>query len=417
MAGEWRDAALGDVIELKRGYDLPRQGRRAGTIPIVSSSGVSGYHSDSKVRGPGVVTGRYGTLGEVFYVSEDFWPLNTTLYVTDFKGNDPRFISYFLRSVDFLAYSDKAAVPGINRNHLHQARVHYPSDHKEQRAIAHILGTLDDKIELNRRMNETLEAMAGAIFKSWFVNFDPVRAKAEGRDSGLPEHIADLFPDRFEDSELGEIPAGWKVGTLGDLSQKPQYGYTASATSEPIGPRFLRIADINKRAWIDWTSVPFCQISAEDYEKYKTRVGDILVARMADPGHGVMVEEDVDAVLASYLIRFQLRDAEYRRYIQYWLRSEAYWDLVKSRSAGTTRANLNAKVLSAFPLILPRRAITSAFREVSNSIRTKVVTNVNQSRTLASLRDALLPRLISGQLRVPDAERMVEAAVRDPAER
>jgi type I restriction enzyme S subunit len=169
----------------------------------VSSSGVSDYHSIPKVKGPGVVTGRYGTLGQVYFLTEDYWPLNTTLYVCDFKGNDPRFVSYFLRSVDFLAYSDKAAVPGLNRNHLHQALVSYPTDIAEQRTIAHILGTLDDKIELNQRMNETLEAMAQAIFKSWFVDFDPVRAKAEGRDPGLPKHIADLFPDRFENSELG----------------------------------------------------------------------------------------------------------------------------------------------------------------------------------------------------------------------
>ena len=108
---------------------------------------------------------------------EDFWPLNTTLYVRDFKGNNPRFIAYFLRSLDFSAYSDKAAVPGLNRNHLHEASVRVPPV-PEQRAIADVLGTLDDKIELNRRMNQTLEEMARALFKSWFVDFDPVHAKA-----------------------------------------------------------------------------------------------------------------------------------------------------------------------------------------------------------------------------------------------
>src|SRR5215204_4515411 len=153
MASEWREATLGDLVELKRGYDLPQRDRHRGTVPIVSSSGVTGQHSQAKVSGPGVVTGRYGTLGKVFYIDEDFWPLNTTLYVRDFKGNDPRFISYLLRSIDFFAYSDKAAVPGLNRNHLHQALVRYPSELSEQRAIAHILSTLDDKIELNRRMN------------------------------------------------------------------------------------------------------------------------------------------------------------------------------------------------------------------------------------------------------------------------
>ena len=175
---EWRETALGKVIELKRGYDLPHHKRNPGLVPVVSSSGPTDYHSESKVQGPGVVTGRYGTLGQVFFIPNNFWPLNTTLYVRDFKGNDPRFISYFLRGIDFSAYSDKAAVPGLNRNHLHQEVVRIPIDIDEQRAIAHILGTLDDKIELNRRMNETLEEMARALFKSWFVDFDPVHAKA-----------------------------------------------------------------------------------------------------------------------------------------------------------------------------------------------------------------------------------------------
>ena len=205
----WAQRKLGHVIELKRGYDLPRRQREPGRIPVVSSSGVTGSHRESKVAGPGVVTGRYGTLGKVYFILGDFWPLNTTLYVRDFKGNDPRFVHYMLHGLDFSGYSDKAAVPGLNRNHMHEEPVRIPINVAEQRAIAHILGTLDDKIELNRRMNETLEAMARALFKSWFVDFDPVRAKMEGRNTGLPQDIADQFPDRMVDSEMGEIPEGW----------------------------------------------------------------------------------------------------------------------------------------------------------------------------------------------------------------
>ena len=112
MRQGWRHCRLGDVIELKRGYDLPQKSRVQGAVPLVSSSGISDTHAVAKVRGPGVVTGRYGTIGTVYYVEDDFWPLNTTLYVHDFRGNDPRFISFFLGGIDFHAYSDKAAVPG-----------------------------------------------------------------------------------------------------------------------------------------------------------------------------------------------------------------------------------------------------------------------------------------------------------------
>jgi type I restriction enzyme S subunit len=287
----------------------------------------------------------------------------------------------------------------------------------EQRAIAHILGTLDDKIELNRRMSQTLEAMARALFKAWFVDFEPVRAKTEGRWQrgqslpGLPAHLYDLFPDRLVDSELGEIPEGWRVGRLGELSEKPQYGYTASAKEEPVGPKFLRITDINKLAWIDWPTVPYCEIEQEDFEQYRLHPGDVLIARMADPGHGVVIEEQVEAVFASYLIRFRLKDQAYIRYIQYWLRSDRYWELVTSRYAGTTRASLNAQVLSSFQLIIPPKPIASAFSEIVNALRNKVVAAAGESRTLAALRDAILPKLIRGEIRVKDAERFLKERI------
>jgi type I restriction enzyme S subunit len=304
----------------------------------------------------------------------------------------------------------------VTKKDLQRIRVRIPPL-QEQRAIAHILGTLDDKIELNRRMSETLEAMARALFKAWFVDFEPVRAKMEGRWRrgqslpGLPAHLYDLFPDRLVDSELGEIPEGWRVGRLGELSEKPQYGYTASAKEEPVGPKFLRITDINKLAWIDWPTVPYCEIEQEDFEQYRLHPGDVLIARMADPGHGVVIEEQVEAVFASYLIRFRLKDQAYIRYIQYWLRSDGYWELVTSRYAGTTRASLNAQVLSSFQLIIPPKPIASAFSEIVNALRNKVVAAAGESRTLAALRDALLPKLIRGEIRVKDAEQFLKERV------
>ncbi len=400
MGDEWRETSLGEVLELKRGYDLPKRDRIHGSVPVISSSGVTDYHTVCKVSGPGVVTGRYGTLGNVYYIKEDFWPHNTTLYVRDFKGNDPRFISYFLMGIDFLSYSDKAAVPGLNRNHMHTARVLFPDNINEQRAIAHILGTLDDKIELNRRMNETLEAIARALFKSWFVDFDPVRAKMAGDDTGLPPHIAALFPDRLVDSELGEIPAGWEVSTLGQMCHKPQYGYTASAEESKVGPKFLRIKDINKSPWIQWGDVPYCRIDDDLLEKYLIQEGDVLVARMADPGHSVVIERHPEAVFASYLIRFQPIHENYVRYIQFWMRSNSYWELVKARGTGTTRRSLNAKVLSKFPVVLPSNTLLDLFQSQTDSFRGRIVANTEESSSLGELRDTLLPKLISGELRV-----------------
>jgi len=279
-------------------------------------------------------------------------------------------------------------------------------DEQTQLRIAAILGAFDDKIELNRRMNATLEAMARALFKSWFVDFDPVRAKMEGRWRrgqslpGLPAHLWDLFPDRLVDSELGEIPEGWETATLGELCEKPQYGYTASAAERPVGPHFLRITDINKQPWIEWSSVPYCDITEEEARKYLLRDGDVVIARMADPGHAALVEDTPRAVFASYLIRFRPLDPTYGRFLQYWLRSPLYWELVHGRKTGSTRATLNAQMLSDLPLTVPGKGVAAAFRTIIDAWRHKVVHNVHNSSTLAALRDALLPKLLSGEIDV-----------------
>ena len=405
MANEWREVTLGDVLTLQRGFDLPTTQRKPGSYPVIASTGPVGTHDQAMVRGPGVVIGRSGSLGGGQFVEHDFWPLNTTLWVRDFRENDIRFCYYLLKSLDLAQFNVGSGVPTLNRNHIHPVPVLLPPL-PTQRAIAHVLGTLDDKIEMNRRMNDTLEGMARALFKSWFVDFDPVRAKMEGRwrrgESlpGLPAEHYDLFPDRLVDSELGEIPEGWEVKGLGEVCHKPQYGYTASASDENVGPKFLRITDLNKKAWIDWGEVPYCQITHDDWSKYRLRQGDIVIARMADPGHGCMIESDQEAVFASYLIRFRPVHERYARLLQYWLRSDAYWELVTGRGAGTTRVSLNAKVLSEFPLVVPSTSLLSAFGALVGSLRTHIVANAEESRILAAQRNTLLPGLVSGEVRI-----------------
>ena len=180
---------LGDFVTLQRGHDLPDAIRRPGNRPVLGSFGITGWHDEARAAGPGVTVGRSGaSLGVVSYSPVDCWPLNTTLYVIDFHGNDPRFAYYFLKQFNFRTYNSGSAQPSLNRNFIHPIPVDVPPL-QEQRAIAHILGTLDDKIELNRRMNETFEEMARALFKSWFVDFDPVHAKTT-----LKHHAANQSP-------------------------------------------------------------------------------------------------------------------------------------------------------------------------------------------------------------------------------
>ena len=318
--------------------------------------------------------------------------------------SDARYLEFALRSLErsWDSIEGSGSVFGnATKRDLESLVLPWPDSASERGRIAGVLGGLDDKIELNRRMGRTLEQVARALFRSWFVDFEPVRAKQAQRWipgqslPGLPAQLRPLFPDQLEPSPQGPIPQGWQVATLGDLCHKPQYGYTASAQDEPVGPKFLRIKDINKTSWIDWTTVPYCPIADEDIAKYQLEKGDIVIARMADPGHGALIEENRSAVFASYLIRFRPLDQVADRFLQYWLRSDAYWDLVAGRRTGTTRANLNAKTIAGFPLISPPRDILISFRELITSLRSSVVENSAQSYTLESLRNRLLRRLVS----------------------
>jgi type I restriction enzyme, S subunit len=380
---EWRECKLGDVINLKRGYDLPQQRRKAGPFAIVSSSGVTDYHIEAKVKGPGVVTGRYGTLGEVFYIQGDFWPLNTSLYVQDFKDNDPRFVSFFLRELNFGTKNAAGAVPGVNRNHLHAMDVRIPSL-PVQRRIAGILSAYDDLIGNNRRRIKILEEMAGSLYREWFVHF---RFPGHGKVKMVP-------------SPLGPIPQGWGVRKLSEFVST-QYGYTESTNAQPVGPKYLRGMDINKTSYIDWSQVPYCPIKPEDKPSYSLKVGDVVVIRMADPGKVGIVEQDVDAVFASYLIRVRPKNGYLRPYFLFHLLgSSAYQGYISGASTGTTRKSASAGVITDYQVALPPKQLIAAFEERVASFRGLLTTRLKQTANLSRTRDLLLPRLLSGQVHV-----------------
>ena len=381
MAGKWQETTLGEVIELKRGYDLPKRERFPGAVPLVSSSGVTDYHAASKVAGPGVVTGRYGTLGEVFFVRDDFWPLNTTLYVRDFKSNDPRFISYFLKGIDFLPFSDKAAVPGLNRNHLHQAPVWFPDDVNEQRTIAHILGTLDDKIELNRRMNETLEAMARALFKDWFVDFGPTRAKIEGRDPYLAPKIWDLFPDKLD--EDGK-PEGWEDSKVEDYLELA-YGKSLPAKSRRPGG----VAVYGSGGLTGF------------HDEALIKGPAVIVGRKGTVGS--LYWEDrpifpIDTVFYVVPKRAALS------FCYQLLLSQPLAHM--NTDAAVPGLNRNNVYRLEFPWSGSR--LTNTFESFASPLWKKRTANLREIDTLSHSRDLLLPKLMSGEIRVGDADKFAQ---------
>ncbi len=381
MAEEWNCIPLGEFVTLQRGHDLPDEKRRRGNVPILGSFGVTGWHDASKTRGPGVTIGRSGaSFGVVSYSKCDYWPLNTTLYVTDFHGNDERFAYYFLKQFDFRGYNSGSAQPSLNRNFIHPVPVEIPPK-DEQRAIGHILGTLDDKIELNRRMSETLEAIARALFKSWFVDFDPVRAKAEGRDPGLPNEIADLFPSRLVDSELGEIPEGWQTKRVSE------YMSFAYGKSLPAGKRGYGNIPVYGSGGITGA-----------HNEALIHGPAVIVGRKGTVGS--LYWEDrpcfpIDTV-------FYVQPEAPLPFCYYLLEN------LPLRNMNTDAAvpGLNRGNVCRLEVAGPPDELVSAFAETAVCFRKSIAAISRESDTLTQLRDTLLPKLISGELSITDAEKI-----------
>lgn len=412
---EWIQGKLGDFITLQRGYDLPAYDREQGTIPVVTSSGISDTHSVAKAKGPGVVMGRYGTIGQVFYIETDYWPHNTSLFVRDFKGNHPQFIYYFLKTLHYQAHNDKTSVPGLNRNDLHLIDVLMPLP-KAQRPIAEILGSLDDKIEANRRMNETLEATARAIFKSWFVDFDPVHAKARGETPhGMDAETAALFPDSFEDSELGLIPRGWRVEPIGDhvkatkgLSYKGEYLVDNIEDGIPMH----NLNSINEWGTYKFDGIKF--YSGEYQPRHEVKPGDLIVANTEQGFNLLLIASPaiVPAVFGSkgiishhvYKVEIKRKSPLTRLFLYYRIMMSPFRDLLQGYTNGTTVNMLPADAFEKPQFVIPPEELTHCFESIVAPMLEQIEHIYGESRTLAETRDALLPRLVSGELRLGEVQ-------------
>lgn len=363
--GEWKEYKLGEVINLKRGYDLPSQSRKKGYVPIFSSSGITDYHMLPMSKGPGVITGRYGTVGQVFYSDVDYWPLNTTLYVQDFKGNDPKFIYYLLKVFDFEKYSDKSAVPGINRNDVHTEEVRIPL-FAEQRSIATILSSLDDKIDLLRSQNKTLVALAETLFRQWFV---------EGAKKS------------------------WEIANLGDYGElKNGINYSRDeAGNTTYG--IINVRDIMSKKFIYKEDVNEINIDGKKAVPYLLQKYDILIVRSASPGETALILEDQKKLIYSgFTIRF--RPHREKDAFFFFLLMQSIKKQLDIFSDGTTLKNLNQEILKNIEFSVPPDEKIESFNYKIEPMFDKISKNITQVRTLTRLRDTLLPKLMSGMVRV-----------------
>jgi type I restriction enzyme S subunit len=433
MAGEWTDTTLGAITDFLSG-GTPSKERAdywTGSIPWVSAKDMKRFRLDDTedhVSEDGVANGtKLVPAGTVLLLARGMTLLNDVpicianrpmTFNQDVKALRPRprvrdeYLPYLLlgNKERLLSLVDLAGhgTGRLNSDELKALDIALPPE-SEQRAIAHILGMLDDKIELNRRMNETLEAMARALFKSWFVDFDPVRAKAEGRDPGLPKPLADLFPARLVDSELGEIPEGWEVKPIGDLAEivggstpkTERAEYWDGGKHHWVTPKDLSglsmpvLLDTERKI----TDAGLAQISSGLRPK-----GTVLLSSRAPIGYLAIAE--VPVAVNQGFIAMKPRPGTSNLFLLRW--ASAAHDEIVSHANGSTFLEISKSSFRPIRVVTPPATVMDAFDRVTRPLYLKVVEHERESRTLAALRDALLPKLISGELRVKDAERFAQ---------
>ena len=423
----WREARLGEVVRFLSG-GTPSKKCAAywnGEIPWVSAKEMKQFRlrdTTEKVTVAALANGaKQVPAGTVLLLTRGMRLLkevpvcvvqqpmtfNQDIKALESKADvDPEFLPYLLLGkTDLLRNLVDLAGHGtgrINTDELSALGVSLPGV-REQRAIAHVLGALDDKIELSRRMNETLEAMARALFKSWFVDFDPVRAKMEGRDTGLPNDIADLFPDRMVDSETGEIPEGWRRRTLADLAR-----LNPESWSSRNAPNRIQYVDLANTKWGSINDIQeFTWEDAPSRGRRVLRRGDTIVGTVR-PRNGSFALIDRDGLTGSTAFAVLCPATPTDR--------ELIWCAATSQDAIERLAHLADG--GAYPAVRPRAVLDTvvalpdarirlAFSSFAATVVNRMGATQRESRTLADLRDILLPKLISGEIRVPGAERLV----------
>lgn len=405
---EWQSTTLGDFVSLQRGHDLTDPERKPGSVPVMGSAGQNGSHDTALAKGPGVVIGRSGaSFGQVHFTEKDYWPHNTCLYVTDFHGNDPRFAYYFLKSINFAGYNSGSAQPSLNRNFIYPIEIRVPAP-EVQREIARILGAIDDKIEINRRMNDTLEAMARAIFNSWFVDFDPVRAKAGGEfpDSicqrlGMTTELLAQFPETFVESPLGATPAGWTVCALDDIAEYLN-GLALQKFPAVEGDDWLPVIKIAQlRAGHTHTAD---KASTQVPPAYVVENGDVLFSWSGS------LEVDIwcggRGALNQHL--FKVTSSTYPKWFYFlWTRHHlnAFRDIAANKA--TTMGHIQRKHLAEAMVVCPPNEVIGEMTQVVAPLLDRMVSARLESARLAAVRDTLLPELLSGRLEIEDAGELI----------
>lgn len=361
--------------------------------------------------------GRSGSIGGGQYIKTSFWPLNTTLWVKDFHGNDPRFCYYLLKSIDFKQFNVGSGVPTLNRNHIHPLPVFLPSL-EQQQGIAAFLGALDDQIDLLRHTNTTLEAITQAIFRSWFIDFDPVKAKSEGRTpDGIDEATAALFPDSFEESALGAIPKGWAVRTIDEVASVVKgKSYKSSELVDDHHTALVTLKSFRRGGGFRMDGFkPYTGAYKPDQV---VMAGDVVLAYtdvtqaaelIARPAIVIGVNRYTTLVASLDVGVVRTRPGGPGKLFLYGrLNTADFLAHALGRTSGTTVLHLAKDGVGAFSFACPPASVSAAFEQIAAPLVEQIQCNLDEVQTLTELRDTLLPRLISGKLKLPELKEVSE---------
>lgn len=412
MSSELRVARLEEVLSFANGRTSPER-EEAAPVPVFGSNGLIGQAREFNSPPNTIVIGRVGSYcGSVHFSREACWVTDNAIRATAKGENDPNFLYYLLKQLNLNNWRSGSGQPLINQTTLNaiETQIPYP---REQRAISGIVGALDDRITLLRETNATLEAIAQALFKSWFVDFDPVRAKMEGRTpEGMDEATAALFPDGFETSELGEVPRGWRVMPVGDVIEAVG-GATPDTKNEafwepPVhcwtSPKDL--SGIAAPVLLDTER----KVSDQGLAKIGSGLlpsGTLLMSSRAPIGYLALAQVPL-AINQGYIAMLP-GGLLPPLYMYFWCCHNM--DNIKGRANGSTFMEISKKAFRPIPVLVPTNDLVTAFTATTEALFARLTANEQQAQTLSTLRDTLLPRLISGQLRLPEAQAATEAAL------
>lgn len=375
---KWITEEFNDFIKLNRGFDLPNDKIKEGPYPVVASTDIKAHHYTFKVKAPGVVTGRSGSLGTVQYVKKDFWPLNTSLYVKDFKGNDSSFVYYYLKTMHLELYNSGVGVPTLNQNHLHRIKVVVPESTADQKRIASILSHYDDLIEINKRRIALLEKSARELYKEWFVRM--------------------RFPG-WKNIDEKDLPANWKVLRIDDIYE------TGSGGTPKTGNKIYYNGNINwlrtgelDDSFIFETEIKISEDGLENSSAKMYHRHDVVIAMYgATIGKLGILTGNTSVNQACCVLT--PKNSFYDYAFIYLSLIEYRHELIHQRM-GAAQQNISQETIRKFKLKFPPLEIMAAFNQKAHPIFDAIEVILRENQILSLQRDRLLPRLMSGQLEV-----------------